>query len=163
MISGKTRFVVPNITGRGFRKMHMNLINRYVLLSLVAICCATMAVGQGVDDPSKVFQLEGNVVTDASVCFLLNANGAFTSAPGQNGCASGTLVTFAQGTEDWDKIASGQTAALAKSFISPASSPAEAINSNSDSIFTGGSSKDIIGIGNWLWKNGKPQGKDDIE
>src|SRR5258708_39479872 len=117
MISGKTRFVVPNITGGGFRKMHMNLINRYVLLSLVAICCATMAVGQGVDDPTKVFQLEGNVVTDASICFLLNANGAFTSPPPCSG--SSTLVNFAAGTEDWDKIApGGQTAALAKSFIS---------------------------------------------
>ena len=36
-------------------------------------------------------------------------------------------------------------------------------NSFADNIFTGGSSKDISGVGQWQWKNQMPQDKDDIE
>jgi hypothetical protein len=39
------------------------------------------------------------------------------------------------------------------------------VNANSDDLFTGGSSKDTLGIqsGPWLFTNTKPQGKDDLE
>src|SRR5262245_17303391 len=140
-------------------------------VSVAALCFLTLVIGlspqpalaQGVDDPNKVFQLEGNVTDDPSICFSLTANGAFTSAPP---CSGGfTLVTFAATTDDWQNIATPPHHATATSFISPSTSPAEAINSNSDSIFTAGGSKDVSGIssGPWKWKNGKPQAKDDIE
>ncbi len=144
---------------------------RFMLtLSLVAMPLVVLGLTQpafavgGVDDPALVFQLEGNVTNEGSVCFLLNANGAFTAVPTSGTCPSGySLVTFGTTTDDWVNIATPPNHAVATSFISPNTSPAEAINSNSDSIFTGGGSKDISGISSWAWKNGKPQGKDDIE
>jgi len=121
------------------------------------------ALAQGVDDPSKVFQLEGNVTNESSICFSLTANGAFTATPPCSGVF--TLVNFGANTDDWANIASASSHAEATSYISPNTSPAEAINSGDDSIFTAGGSKDTLGIssGAWKWKNGKPQAKDDIE
>lgn len=143
---------------------------RFLLtLSLLAMTVTLLgltqaAFAQGVDDPDLVFQLEGNVTREASICFLLNANGAFT-APAPS-CPSGfTLVNFGSNTDDWVNIATPPNHASATSFVGPNTSPAEAINSNADSIFTAGGSKDTLGIssGAWKWKNGKPQAKDDIE
>lgn len=156
--------------------MSCRTITRFVLtLSLLAMAVAMLGPAQSafaqVDNPNLVFQLDSNVVTDTSVCFVLTANGAFTATPSGSSCPSGfQLVTFVPSsfganipTDDWDLIASGTSHASATSFIGPSTSPAEAINSNADSIFTGGGSKDISGIASWAWKNGKPQGKDDIE
>ena len=133
-----------------------------MVVVLLGLSQAVLAQG-GVDDPSLVFQLEGNVTNESSICFLLNANGAFTATPP---CPSGfALVTFGATTDDWANIATPPNHAEATSYISPTTSPAEAINSNVDSIFTAGGSKDTLGIssGAWKWKNGKPQAKDDIE
>jgi hypothetical protein len=140
------------------------------VLTLVAVAVglgvpqAAFASG-GVDDPSLVFQLEGNVTNESDICFLLNANGAFT-LPYTGSCTGGFAhVTFGANTDDWENIAGGSSHAQATSYISPNTTPAEAINSNNDSIFTAGGSKDTLGIssGAWKWKNGKPQAKDDIE
>jgi len=145
---------------------------RRFLLTFSVLALAFVALGLppqlvfasgGVDDPSLVFQLEGNVITDASICFELTINGAFTAPPSGTTCPSGfTLVSFGATTDDWDVIATPPNHALASSFVG---SSVEAINSTGDTIFTGGGAKDILGIssGAWAWKNGKPQGKDDIE
>ncbi len=139
----------------------------FVICSLVAMAAVVLGLPQaafaqgGVDDPSLVFQLEGNVTNESSICFLLNANGAFTATPP---CSGGfQLVNFGANTDDWVNIATPPNHAEATSFVSPNTTPEEAINTTGDSIFTGGGSKDISGISSWKWKNGKPQGKDDIE
>src|SRR6516165_2456571 len=59
-------------------------------------------------------------------------------------------------THDWDQVFAGTSSALATAFIT------DQVNSNADDIFTSGGSKDTQGIQNWLFKGGKPQGKDDI-
>ena len=48
--------------------------------------------------------------------------------------------------------------ALASSFVT------DPVNSRSDDIYTGGGSKDTLGVQNgpWLFANSKPQGKNDI-
>jgi uncharacterized repeat protein (TIGR01451 family) len=78
----------------------------------------------------------------------------------------GNVTTQSQSTHDWDQVfadnqavpKTNTAAALASSFVT------DAVNSTSDDIFTGGGSKDTLGIqaGKWLFKGGKPQGKDDI-
>jgi len=142
-----------------------------LIFALLALAVAVLALPQaafaanGVDDPLLVFQLEGNVTNESDICFLLNSSGAFT-APFAGNCPSGFAhVQFGATTDDWANIATPPNHAEATSYISPSTSPAEAINSNSDSIFTAGGSKDTLGIssGAWKWKNGKPQAKDDIE
>src|SRR5262249_46463863 len=60
-------------------------------------------------------------------------------------------------TEDWSNIFSGTSVAAATSFVN------DAFDSGTDNIYTGGGTKDNLDITGWLWKNGKPQGKDDIE
>jgi len=74
------------------------------------------------------------------------------------------VVTTA--THDWDQVFAdnqsdppGTTSgALASSFVT------DAFNSRSDDIFTGGGSKDTLGIqdGQWLFTGSKPQAKNDI-
>jgi hypothetical protein len=69
-------------------------------------------------------------------------------------------------SHDWDQVFADNTSnpitntagALASSFVT------DAVNSRTDDIFTGGGSKDTLGIqkGPWLFTDGKPQGKDDI-
>src|SRR5205807_392054 len=60
--------------------------------------------------------------------------------------------------DDWSNTLFGTSSAVAHSFVT------DAVNAQTDDIFTGGGSKDTLGIqqGQWLFKNGKPQGKDDI-
>lgn len=123
-------------------------------IRLSAVCAAGLlvtgvvlaVVGGGVDDPNGPFQLEGNATTDSSVCFPL-------------GSASCTNVTFSGTSDDWDKalgvVPGGHSIANTGVVV-------DLTNSNSDDIFTGGSSKDTIDLSQWLWKGGKPQAKDDI-
>ncbi len=61
-------------------------------------------------------------------------------------------------THDWDEVFDGTSGALAASFVT------DAVNSNTDDIFTGGGSKDTQGIqdGQWLFTDSKPQAKNDI-
>jgi uncharacterized repeat protein (TIGR01451 family) len=100
------------------------------------LSAATLAalIGGGVDDPTGPFQLDGNAVTD-------------TGSP------------FAASSEDWDKalgvVAGGHSIANTGVVV-------DITNSTSDNEFTGGSSKDIYDISQWLWNTSKPQGKDDI-
>src|SRR5262249_10640976 len=61
--------------------------------------------------------------------------------------------------DDWSNVLFGNGgSAVAHSFVT------DAVNSQTDDIFTGGGSKDTLGIqqGKWLFTNSKPQGKDDI-
>jgi len=115
--------------------------------------------GGGVDDSNGVFQLEGNATTDGGICFkvpnLIATPGAGNSCP-----AGFTFVAFGSQTDDWANINSGSG-----HFIATTGIVSDVINSSGDNIFTAGGSKDISGLqsGPWLWKNGKPQGKDDIE
>ncbi len=68
-------------------------------------------------------------------------------------------------SHDWDQVYADNTvnpktntaAAIASNFVN------DPINTTGDDIFTGGGSKDPNPISQWQFKNGKPQGKDDIE
>src|SRR5678816_1427406 len=75
----------------------------------------------------------------------------------------GNAVTTA--THDWDQVFADNnvepppvSGALASAFVT------DKVNSNTDDIFQGGGSKDILGIqsGRWLFTDSKPQPKDDI-
>jgi uncharacterized repeat protein (TIGR01451 family) len=86
--------------------------------------------------PPNLFELDGNTTVDTS------------------------------GGHDWNQVFSdfqgtttNASGARAVDFVN------DAVNTTKDDIFTAGGSKDIEGIqqGPWLWTNGKPQGKDDIE
>jgi uncharacterized repeat protein (TIGR01451 family) len=79
------------------------------------------------------FELDGNVTTG-----VLGSSGSTTTS------------------HDWDQVFANNSGALASTFVT------DKVNSTSDDIFTGGGSKDTQGIQNWLFKAGKPQGKDDI-
>jgi uncharacterized repeat protein (TIGR01451 family) len=119
---------------------------------------AQSSPGGGVDDANGVFQLDGNASKDSAICFLPAGGpdgGPLVSAPPCSGSA--TLVTFGAQTEDWSNIYAGSAVAVATSFVS------DNFNSGTDNIYTGGGTKDNLDISGWLWKNGKPQGKDDIE
>jgi uncharacterized repeat protein (TIGR01451 family) len=61
--------------------------------------------------------------------------------------------------DDWNNVLLGNGGgSVARSFVT------DKVNSTADDIFTGGGSKDILGIqqGKWLFTNSKPQAKDDI-
>jgi uncharacterized repeat protein (TIGR01451 family) len=83
---------------------------------------------------TSVFELDGNVLTTVS--------------------------------HDWDQVFADNQAnpptntsgAVASSFVT------DKVNSTADDIFTGGGSKDVLGIqkGKWLFTDSKPQPKDDI-
>jgi hypothetical protein len=89
------------------------------------------------------FELDANATTG-----LLGATGSATTS------------------HDWDQVfadnqvtPTGTTSgALASTFVT------DAVNSNADDIFTGGGSKDTLGIqsGRWLFTGSKPQAKNDI-
>jgi uncharacterized repeat protein (TIGR01451 family) len=88
------------------------------------------------------FELDGNAITG-----LLGSSGSITTS------------------HDWDQVFADNGAtpppvsgAIASSFVT------DKVNSNTDDIFTGGGSKDILGIqsGRWLFTDSKPQPKDDI-
>ncbi len=65
---------------------------------------------------------------------------------------------------DWDQVfndvvnGTSTSGAIAVSFVT------DAVNTTGDDIFTGGGSKDTLGIqqGQWLFTDSKPQAKDDI-
>src|SRR5947199_10051292 len=52
-------------------------------------------------------------------------------------------------SHDWDQVYANTSGALATAFVT------DAVNSQADDIFTGGGSKDTLGIqqGQWLFKN----------
>ncbi len=86
--------------------------------------------------PLGLFELDGNVTTG-----VLGTSGSTTTS------------------HDWDQVFAGNAGgAVASTFVT------DAVNSVSDDIFTGGGSKDTVGIhqGPWWFTNGKPQAKDDI-
>src|SRR5204862_3921058 len=61
--------------------------------------------------------------------------------------------------DDWSNVLFGDGgSAVAHNFVT------DAVNSRTDDIFTGGGSKDTLGIqqGQWLFTGSKPQAKDDI-
>jgi hypothetical protein len=127
---------------------------------------AQSSPGGGVDDSNGVFQLEGNATKDAAICFDLTggADGGplvMAVALGTSCGAGFTYVPFGAQAEDWSTIFAanngGATAAVAFSFAS------DLFNNRNDNQYTGGSTKDNLDISGWLWKNGSPQGKDDIE
>jgi len=147
----------------------LKFLGTFALIAVAIGLNANIALAQtGADaasGPNAVFQLEGNTSTDGYVCFGITSTGPIIAdgvAPGGGAptCPSGTnLVTYAvPPTEDWDKIYSGKTVANATTGIVN-----DLFNSGSDDIYTGGSTKDTNDFGQWLWKNGKPQSKDDFE
>ncbi|HEV8604481.1 MAG TPA: hypothetical protein VGQ99_03895 [Tepidisphaeraceae bacterium] len=90
----------------------------------------------------SVFELDGNAITG-----LLGASGSTTTS------------------HDWDQVFADNgvtpppaSGAVASSFAT------DKVNSINDDIFTGGGSKDILGVqqGSWLFTGSKPQPKDDI-
>ena len=69
----------------------------------------------------------------------------------------GNAVSGAAPGEDWDHVFAGTSAAITTpAFLE------DKVNSTSDDIFTGGSSKDINDTSDWLWTTSKPQAKNDI-
>jgi hypothetical protein len=91
--------------------------------------------------PDGPFELDGNATTG-----VLGTSGSTTTS------------------HDWDQVfndvtnGTGTSGAFAHSFVT------DAVNSQSDDIFTGGGSKDTLGIqsGPWKFTDSKPQAKDDI-
>jgi uncharacterized repeat protein (TIGR01451 family) len=122
---------------------------------------ATVTVIVSAVVPADFFGVEGNGVGNGDALplglFELDGN-ATTGVLG----TSGSTAT----SHDWDQVFADTSAnpptttaaALASTFVT------DAVNTNRDDIYTGGGSKDVLGIqgGPWLFKNGKPQGKDDI-
>lgn len=122
--------------------------------------CASVALAQGVDNKNGVFQLEGNAASDTSICFKPSTGtGSSITNPDliapvpAGGCPAGfTQVNFGT-SNDWGSLG----AKKASSFVT------DLTNSQSDSSFTGGSTKDIFDFNQWLWKGAKAsQAKDDI-
>jgi uncharacterized repeat protein (TIGR01451 family) len=78
----------------------------------------------------------------------------------------GNTTVESSGSHDWNQVFSdfqgtttNASGARAVDFVN------DPFNTTKDNEFAAGGSKDISGIqeGPWLWTNGKPQGKDDIE
>ena len=116
--------------------------------------------GGGVDDSNGVFQLEGNATTDTGICFQVSPP-IIATPGGGNSCPAGlTFVAFGSQTDDWANVFTG----VSLHAVATTGIVGDATNSSSDDIFTGGGAKDTLGLqsGPWLWKNGKPQAKDDI-
>jgi uncharacterized repeat protein (TIGR01451 family) len=107
----------------------------------VDIFGAPGAGGSGDPVAAGVFELDGNVTTG-----VLGSAGSTTTS------------------HDWDQVfndivnGTSTSGAIAASFLT------DAVNTTADNIFTGGGSKDTVGIqqGPWLFTDSKPQGKDDI-
>jgi uncharacterized repeat protein (TIGR01451 family) len=103
----------------------------------------------------RVEQLENRRMLSVSSLFELDGN-AITGVLG----TSGSTTT----SHDWDQVfadsvgGTSTSGALASSFVT------DRVNSTQDDIFTGGGSKDVLGIqqGRWLFTDSKPQPKDDI-
>ncbi len=59
--------------------------------------------------------------------------------------------------DDWDKVYDGSSSASSTKFIT------DPVDDNADDSFTGGSTKDDLALGGWLWKAAKAsQAKNDI-
>ena len=104
----------------------------------------------------RVEQLEDRVTPSVLGTFELDGN-VITGVLG----TSGSTTT----SHDWDQVFADNNAVpppvsgeLASSFVT------DAVNTTADDIFTGGGSKDTLGIqqGRWLFTESKPQGKNDI-
>src|SRR3989440_1504652 len=109
-----------------------------------------------VERPSRLELLENRRLLSVLGTFELDGN-AITGVLGTSGS---TTVSH-----DWDQVFADNGAtpppssgAIASSFVT------DKVNSTADDIFTGGGSKDILGIqqGQWLFTPSKPQAKDDI-
>src|SRR5439155_3475445 len=113
---------------------------------------------------------ESSLPAGASITIVVNAvvpaaifgrTGAGNGHPLPSGLfeLDGNAVNDAAAGDDWANVLFGNGGgATAHSFVT------DAVSSRSDDIFTGGGSKDTLGIqqGKWLFTNGKPQAKDDI-
>ncbi len=123
--------------------------NGVAVLAVVFALMPASLLAQGVDNANGVFQLEGNATKDASVCFPSLA----TPSPG---CPAGdTLVTFGANTDDWSNLSH----ALATTGI------VADVSGHSDSILSGGGTKDTNDFSSWGWKQTATtsvQAKDDI-
>src|SRR5262249_16425452 len=99
--------------------------------------------GTGSGDPvaAGVFELDGNATTG-----VLGPSGSTTTS------------------HDWDQVFADVTNGTSTSGALAASFVTDAVNTTNDDIFTGGGSKDTLGIqqGQWLFTDSKPQGKNDI-
>src|SRR5439155_21662107 len=92
---------------------------------------------------------------------LFGSTGAGNGDPLPSGLfeLDGNALNDATAGDDWSNVLLGNGgSATAHSFVT------DAVSSRADDIFTGGGSKDTLGIqqGKWLFTNGKPQAKDDI-
>jgi hypothetical protein len=148
----------------GIRREWKGLAVALTFVAAPAFAAVSSSPGGGVDDSNGVFQLEGNAKNDTGICYCAtcNSSGGPSLALGYPTCPSGfTAVAFGPQTEDWQDVFTAfpgnTTHSIATSFVS------DSFNANGDNIYTGGSTKDGQDISGWLWKNGKPQGKDDIE
>jgi hypothetical protein len=140
-------------------------LRRGIPLAGILLCWIPMTFAQGVDSAtgtSAVFQLEGNATSDSKICFRPSTgtgssvtNPSLATPGAGDSCPSGfTLVTFGT-ANDWGSPGSP----LAATAI-PLT---DLTNSQSDTSFIGGSSKDIYDISQWTWKGAKAsQAKDDI-
>jgi len=146
-----------------------------LLLGVLGVAALTLALHPqvafaqgGVDDKNGPFQLEGNATKDGTICFrpanadTSNPAPSWTFPNNLGNCPSTffTKLTFGANTDDWANLNTslGGAHALAKTGLID-----DLTNSQSDTIFTGGGSKDINDIGQWLWKTAKVgQPKDDI-
>lgn len=137
-------------------------------MAMVVALPATGFAQGGVDDPNGVFQLEGDAVTTGSICFGIGPAGPVLGTPSGGSCSNvtdnkgnsvpTTLVTFGGGTQDWDKIFAGTSGTINTGIGT------DFFNSASDTIYTGGSTKDTIDLSQWKWKTAKTgQPKDDFE
>src|SRR5262249_4352427 len=97
--------------------------------------------GNGDAVPLGLFELDGNVTTG-----VLGTSGSTTPS------------------HDWDQVFNDVTNGTTTSDAIAAAFVTDRVNTNADDIFTGGGSKDTLGIqqGKWLFTDAKPQGKDDI-
>ncbi len=116
-----------------------DFLKGFLLLFVAVIWCATSVTTSFASSP-------GGGVDDDAV-FELDGNAVNDAAPG----------------DDWGNALAytGHPAggsALAQTWVS------DLTNTTSDNEFTGGGSKDTLGIqsGAWLWNTSKPQAKDDI-
>ena len=102
----------------------------------------------------RVEQLDDRITPSILGTFELDAN----VTAGVLGSTGSTTTSH-----DWDQVfaenqAASTSGAVASSFVT------DLVNSNADDIFTGGGSKDTLGIqgGQWLFTGSKPQAKNDI-
>src|SRR5262249_23746070 len=99
--------------------------------------------GTGSGDPvaAGVFELDGNATTG-----VLGSSGSTTTS------------------HDWDQVFNDATNGTSTSGAISASFVTDAVNTTGDDIFTGGGSKDTLGIqqGAWRFTDSKPQAKNDI-